>query len=88
MGGLTRAVVAGGLALTLAACSDSSAGAPRRTVPPSVGPSLPAVPALALTTVRTPAGDDASPFNKKRQLSAPPGWKVTAKVSNPPTTYK
>jgi glucose/arabinose dehydrogenase len=77
MGGLTRAVVAGGLALTLAACSDSSAGAPRRTVPPSVGPSLAAVPELALTTVRTPAGDDASPFNKKRQLSAPPGWEVT-----------
>jgi glucose/arabinose dehydrogenase len=77
MGGLTRAVVAGGLVVTLAACSDSSAGAPRATVPPSVGPSLAAVPPLAVTTVRTPAGADASPFNGKRELSAPPGWTVT-----------
>jgi glucose/arabinose dehydrogenase len=70
-------MVAGGLALTLAACSDSSEGAPRATVPPSVGPALAAVPALAVTTVQTPAGTDASPFDNKRQLSAPPGWKVT-----------
>ncbi|MEV6848577.1 gluconolaconase [Actinoplanes sp. NPDC051411] len=75
MGGLTRALLAGGLVFTLAACSDSSAGAPRATVPPSVGPSLAAVPGLALTTVQ--AADGSSPFNKKRQLSAPPGWKVT-----------
>jgi glucose/arabinose dehydrogenase len=78
MHSVMRAVMAGGLALTLAACSDSSAGAPpRATVPPSVGPSLAAVPALTLTTVRAPAGTDASPFDKKRQLSAPPGWQVT-----------
>jgi len=77
MGGLARAVIGGSLVLTLAACSDSSAGAPRATVPSSVGPSLAAVPGLATATVRTPAGDDASPFNKKRQLSAPPGWEVT-----------
>lgn len=77
MRGMTRAVVAGGLVLALAGCSDSSAGAPRTTVPPSVGPSLAAVPALASTTVRTPAGLDASPFNTKRELSAPPGWTVT-----------
>lgn len=76
MGGLTRAITAGGVVLALAACSDSSAGAPRATVPPSVGPSLAAVPALATTTVQVQAGADADPFNKKRELSVPPGWKV------------
>jgi glucose/arabinose dehydrogenase len=70
-------MVAGGLVMTLAACSDSSAGAPRATVPPSVGPSLAAVPGLAATTVQVAGGLDASPFNKKRELSAPPGWKVS-----------
>jgi glucose/arabinose dehydrogenase len=70
-------MVAGGLVMTLAACSDSSAGAPRATVPPSVGPSLAAVPGLTVTTVQAASGLDASPFNKKRELSAPPGWKVT-----------
>jgi len=76
MFGVTRTVLAGGLVLTLAACSDSSAGAPRATVPPSAGPSPAAVPALAATTVQTPAGLDAAPFDQKRELSAPPGWKV------------
>src|SRR5512142_249395 len=76
MFGVTRTGGAGGLVLALAACSDSSAGAPRATVPPSAGPLPAAVPAPAPTTVRTPAGLDAAPFDRKRELSAPPGWQV------------
>ncbi len=76
---VVRTMVAGSLAVTLAACSaDKSAGAPpRATVPPSAGPSAAVVPALAATTVRTLAGTDAAPFDKARQLQAPPGWTVT-----------
>jgi glucose/arabinose dehydrogenase len=75
---LARAVVAGGLVLTLGACSSaSSAEPPKGTEPPSAGPSAAAVPALAATTVRVPAGADAAPFDKSRQLQAPPGWTVS-----------
>ncbi|MGX6601781.1 PQQ-dependent sugar dehydrogenase [Micromonosporaceae bacterium Da 78-11] len=74
-----RAVTAGGLALTLAACStDEPAAAPRGTVPPpSSSPVSAEVPALVATTVRPLAGTEASPFDETRQLQAPPGWTVT-----------
>jgi glucose/arabinose dehydrogenase len=77
---VVRAVVAGGLAFTLAACSsgDKPVGSPAATtVPPSSGPTSAAVPALTATTVRVPAGTDAAPFDHARQLQAPPGWTVT-----------
>jgi glucose/arabinose dehydrogenase len=35
------------------------------------------VPALAATAVRPLAGTDAAPFDRSRQLQAPPGWTVT-----------
>jgi glucose/arabinose dehydrogenase len=76
-----RAVLAGSMALTLAACSSdepapAAGGSPRATVPPSTE-SLAQVPALATTTVRPLDGTNADPFDQKRQLQAPPGWAVT-----------
>jgi glucose/arabinose dehydrogenase len=77
-----RAMVAGGLALTLsAACSaDEPAGlAPPagETVPPSSAATSAGVPKLAATTVRPLAGTDTAPFDETRRLQAPPGWTVT-----------
>jgi glucose/arabinose dehydrogenase len=75
-----RAVVAGGLALTLAACSS---GEPAVPVPAdtrssgTVSRSSAEVPALAVTTVRPLAGTGAAPFDETRRLQAPPGWTVT-----------
>jgi glucose/arabinose dehydrogenase len=85
---VVRAVVAGGLALTLAACSADEpaapppAGAPSSgTVPASSAASSPAAsgkaPALTATTVRALAGTGAAPFDQSRRLQAPPGWTVT-----------
>jgi glucose/arabinose dehydrogenase len=79
---VVRAVVAGGLALTLAACSadEPAADAPvRGTVPPSSATSGKATkaPALTGTTVRTLGGTGAAPFDQTRRLQAPPGWTVT-----------
>jgi len=74
---IVRAVVAGGLALILAACSsdEPAADTPIVTVPPSSGSAE--VPALAATTVRPLAGTGAAPFDDSRQVQAPPGWTVT-----------
>ncbi|MFI5897843.1 PQQ-dependent sugar dehydrogenase [Actinoplanes sp. NPDC051513] len=72
-----HAMVAGGLALTMAACSSPFSGAsepPRETVPPSSG--TVDVPALAPTDVRPPAGTAAAPFDQTRTLMAPPGWTI------------
>ena len=81
---IVRAVVAGGLALTLAACSSDEPAAPaptgapsRPTVPPSSAAASAKVPALAATTVRPLAGTGAAPFDETRRLQAPPGWTVT-----------
>ena len=81
---VVRAVVAGGLAFTLAACSSDEPIAPAPADAPSSGtvppPSVAAsakVPALAATTVRPLAGTDAAPFDQTRRLQAPPGWTVT-----------
>ena len=71
-------MVAGGLALTMAACSSPFSGAsepPRETVPPSSG--TVDVPALAPTDVRSPAGTAAAPFDQTRTLMAPPGWTIS-----------
>jgi glucose/arabinose dehydrogenase len=77
---ILRAMVAGGLVLTLAACSadEPSALAPAGipssgTVPP---PSA-EVPALSATTVLPLPGTGAAPFDEMRRLQAPPGWTVT-----------
>jgi glucose/arabinose dehydrogenase len=77
-----RAVVAGGLALTLAAAcsSDEPAGITpptTGTLPPPTSAASAQVPALAATMVRPLAGTDAAPFDETRQLKAPPGWMVT-----------
>ena len=75
---VARALLAGGLTLTLAACSSGGsaapAGPPRATVPASgaVG-----VPALTAATVRPLAGTATAPFDRERTLQAPPGWTVT-----------
>jgi glucose/arabinose dehydrogenase len=80
-----RAVVAGGLALVLAACSwdrPTAAGAPSSgTVPPS---GAAGVPVLVATAVHPLAGTGAAPFDETRRLQAPPGWMVTvwARVPN------
>ncbi|MCU7730369.1 gluconolaconase [Actinoplanes sp. KI2] len=73
-----HAMVAGGLALTMAACSSPSSGAsepPRATLPPSSG--TVDVPALVPADVRTPAGTAAAPFDRTRTLMAPPGWTIS-----------
>jgi glucose/arabinose dehydrogenase len=78
MTSIVRAAVAGGLALVLTACSSSSPAAPPRvTVPPSSSAASAQVPALAATTVRPLDGTAAAPFDRTRQLQAPPGWTVT-----------
>ncbi|MDT4993144.1 MAG: hypothetical protein QOH97_3036 [Actinoplanes sp.] len=79
-----RVVLAGGLALTLAACSSGVPAAPALapagttsspTVPATSGAAT--VPALAATTVRPLAGTGAAPFDETRRLQAPPGWTVS-----------
>src|SRR5689334_5229962 len=79
---IVRAVVAGGLAFTLAACTSGGPAIPVPTdtrpigtVPPPSGSSD--VPALAETAVRPLAGTGAAPFDSTRRLQAPPGWTVT-----------
>ena len=77
---MLRAVVAGGLALGLAACSadEPAAPAPAETGSPgSPAPSSAGVPALAATAVRPLPGTGAAPFDQARRLQAPPGWTVT-----------
>ena len=79
---IVRAVAAGGLALTLAACSsdEPAASEPAGISSTEAGPQSSAaamVPALATTTVRPLAGTDAAPFDEARRLQAPPGWTVT-----------
>ena len=79
---IVRAVVAGGLVLTLVACSSDvpAAPVPAGTAPSGTAPLVTAsatAPALAATTVRPLAGTGAAPFDQTRQLQAPPGWTVT-----------
>ena len=76
-----RALVAGGLVVTLAACSSDEPADPadasvRGTVPPS-SQALAGVPALTATTVRPLTGAGDAPFDETRQVQAPPGWAVT-----------
>jgi glucose/arabinose dehydrogenase len=81
---IVRAVVAGGLALTLAACTSDGSGSPvpapadsapvGTVAPPSASSG---VPAPAATVVRPLAGTGAAPFDRTRRLQAPPGWTVT-----------
>ena len=75
---VARGALAGGLSFVLMACSPGGssgpAGPPRPTVPAS---GAAAVPALAATTVRPLAGTGAAPFDRDRQVQAPPGWTVT-----------
>ena len=74
---VARAVVIGGLALTLAACSsdEPASPAPAATTSAPAAPSTSA-PALAATAVRPLAGTGAAPFDQARQVQAPPGWTV------------
>ncbi|MET0494106.1 MAG: gluconolaconase [Actinoplanes sp.] len=69
---VARAVVAGGLVFSLAACSADEPVAP---------PPVESVPApsmeLTATTVRPLAGTAASPFDETRRLQAPRGWTVS-----------
>ncbi len=81
---IARAVVAGSLALTLAACSADEPAAPAPASTPSATPAAApsaagsaAVPALTATTVRALAGTGSAPFDETRRLQAPPGWTVT-----------
>ena len=78
---IASAVMAGGLALALAACSADGRAAPetspRQTVPVPSSATSAKVPALAATTVRPLAGTGAAPFDQTRRLQAPPGWTVT-----------
>jgi glucose/arabinose dehydrogenase len=70
-----RAVAAGGLALTLGACSSGAPAAPSATG--AAASAAAAVPGLVATEVRTLAGTGAKPFDQTRRLQAPPGWTVT-----------
>src|SRR3954470_10779104 len=78
---VVRAVVAGGLALTAAACSSDEPAAPAPAAARSIATVAPsssaAAPALAVTTVRPLGGTGAAPFDETRRLQAPPGWTVT-----------
>ncbi|MFI7599145.1 PQQ-dependent sugar dehydrogenase [Actinoplanes sp. NPDC049681] len=70
---MKRIAYATAAVLALGACSPD-APAPKVTVAPS---STAAVPALATTTVHPLPGAGAAPFDRARQLQAPPGWTVT-----------
>jgi glucose/arabinose dehydrogenase len=74
-----RTALAGGLALTLAACAADDPGpAPASTaLPPPGSPSAAAVPGLTATTVTALAGTGTAPFDEARQVQAPPGWTVS-----------
>lgn len=75
---IARAMVAGGLALALVACSPDEPAAPAGTASSTTLPSgAAAVPALAGTAVRPLAGTGTAPFDETRRLQAPPGWTVT-----------
>jgi glucose/arabinose dehydrogenase len=79
---IARAAVAGGLALALAACSSQEPAAPADAPSPPAPAQSPVavsaeVPALVATTVRPLAGTGSAPFDRDRQLQAPPGWTVT-----------
>jgi glucose/arabinose dehydrogenase len=81
---IVRALVTGGLALTLAACSSDEPAAPAPAGTPAGGsgpaPSAAAsaaAPALADTIVRTLGDTGTSPFDRDRRVQAPPGWTVT-----------
>ena len=79
MNTFARTALAGGLVLTLAACTaDASAPVLEATaLPPADSPSAAAVPALTPTTVRALAGTGTAPFDEARQVQAPPGWTVS-----------
>ncbi len=70
---VAHAVVAGGLALTLAACSADEPATPRPAPAPSGSAE---VAALTGTTVRALAGTGTAPFDQTRQVQAPPGGTV------------
>ncbi|GAA0274617.1 gluconolaconase [Cryptosporangium japonicum] len=72
MKSIARAVIAGGLALTLAACTSSDAD-PEES-PPSA---TPAGPELETTTVDALPGTEEAPFDQPRELQAPPDWTVS-----------
>ena len=79
---IVRAVVAGSVALVLAACSSDEPAAPAAAPAGGSGPAPAAaasaeVPALAATTVRPLDGTGSAPFDAPRQVQAPPGWTVT-----------
>jgi glucose/arabinose dehydrogenase len=78
---IARALLAGGTALTVAACSAPSDSAPSGSSGPTATAGHPqpsaSGPALTATTVRPLAGTEAAPFDQKRRLQAPPGWTVT-----------
>jgi glucose/arabinose dehydrogenase len=75
---IARAAVAGGLALTLAACSSNEPVAPASAAKPVVSSSGAAeVPELSGTAVRVLPGTEAAPFDQAREVQAPPGWTVT-----------
>ena len=75
---VARGVLAGGLSFALMACSSSGSAGPAGPPRPTVQASGAAeVPALTATTVRPLDGATASPFDRERQLQAPPGWTVT-----------
>jgi glucose/arabinose dehydrogenase len=68
---IVRAATAGGLALTLAACSS---GEPAGSTAEAVAP---VSTALAATAVRVLDGNSEAPFDQARQVQAPAGWTVT-----------
>jgi glucose/arabinose dehydrogenase len=74
---IARAAVAGGLALTLAACSSDQPAAPAAAVAAPTGSAAAQVPDLAGTAVRPLPGTDTAPFDRDREVQAPPGWTVT-----------
>src|SRR4051794_5898006 len=77
-------MVAGGLALGLAACSSDSAFSPAaEPTTPARRPALTALTALTATTVRPLPGTEAAPFDTTRRLQAPPGWTVTVWARGP-----
>ncbi|XVV17654.1 gluconolaconase [Actinoplanes sp. CA-131856] len=80
---MARALVAGGLVLSLAGCtSDEPPAPPRPTVEPTTAQRETGI-TLTATPVR--GGDGQAPFDQQRQLKVPAGWTVSvyARVPSP-----
>ncbi|MFG1926012.1 PQQ-dependent sugar dehydrogenase [Cryptosporangium sp. NPDC048952] len=74
---IARAVIAGSLALTLAACSSDEGSGNGSSSKEKSTPTAPTAPELETATVDALPGTEEAPFDQPRELQAPPDWTVS-----------